>query len=662
MDSMIPIGQKNTLAEYMILSGADNSPPMLEKDMYDSWKKNQADCDLKATNIILQGLPSDIYSLVNHHRVSKDLWERIQLLMQGQKRVVKCFNYQWEGHMARQCPKPKMKRDATWFRDNVLLVEVQGHGDDPIDAINKILSFMSTVITSFIPSTNNQLRNSSNPRQQATIHDGRMTVRPVQERHTSFATSMSGTRTNVSGTRGNNSDPRVIKGLVTQTVITHIATYQADDLDAYDSDCDDFSIAKTFLMANLSSYGSNVLSEVPISDNTNNDMLNQSVQEMPYFEKYYLIRPMLYDGSVIAKETNVISIADSEETLMLEEEIRSKMLLKQSDPMVLEKKVNIKPINYAKLNRLSKDFGKRFILEQELSDEQAFQLQTLHPNTDQSASSPIKIMAPREIPKVVQIVLWYLDSGCSKYMIRDRSQLTNFVHKFFGTVKFDNDRIEKIMRKKYILVIVDDYSRFTWVKFLASKAEAPDFIIKFFKMIQVKLNATVRNIRTDNGTEFVNQTLQDCYEQVGISHETSVVQTLQKMVLLKGKSELVSCPDKVMLIKLKWIYEVKTGEFGRVLENKARLVAQRFRQEEGIDFEELFALVARIEAFCIFVEKAANKNKTIFQMDVKTAFLNGELKEKVYVSQPKGFVDQNNPSQVYKLKKALYGLKQAPRT
>ncbi|GKC60265.1 hypothetical protein Tco_1087863 [Tanacetum coccineum] len=114
-----------------------------------------------------------------------------------------------------------------------------------------------------------------------------------------------------------------------------------------------------------------------------------------YLKKAQQIRPMLYDGNVIAKETNVISIADSEETLMLEEESRSKMLLKQSDPMVLEKKVNTKPINYAKLNRLSEDFGKRFIPQRELSDEQA-----LHPNPDQSASSPVKIKAPRELPKV----------------------------------------------------------------------------------------------------------------------------------------------------------------------------------------------------------------------------------------------------------------------
>ncbi|GJY90588.1 retrovirus-related pol polyprotein from transposon TNT 1-94 [Tanacetum coccineum] len=125
--------------------------------------------------------------------------------------------------------------------------------------------------------------------------------------------------------------------------------------------------------------------------------------------------------------------------------------------------------------------------------------------------------------------------------------------------------------------------------------------------------------------------------------------------------ELVPCPDNVFLIKLKWIYKVKTDESGGVLKNKAQLVAQGFRQEEGIDFEESFAPVARIEAIYIFVTYAAHKNMIIYQMDVKMAFLNGELKEEFYISQPEGFVDQDNPSHVYKLKKALYGLKQAPR-
>nr|GEU47342.1 retrovirus-related Pol polyprotein from transposon TNT 1-94 [Tanacetum cinerariifolium] len=128
-----------------------------------------------------------------------------------------------------------------------------------------------------------------------------------------------------------------------------------------------------------------------------------------------------------------------------------------------------------------------------------------------------------------------------------------------------------------------------------------------------------------------------------------------------SSNELVSCLDKVLLIKLKWIYKVKTDEFGRVLKNKARLVAQGLRQEEGIDFEESFTSVARIEAICIFVANAAHKNMAIYQMNVKMAYLNGELKEEVYVSQLERFVDQDNPSHVYKLKKSLYGLKQAPR-
>ncbi|GJS02087.1 retrovirus-related pol polyprotein from transposon TNT 1-94 [Tanacetum coccineum] len=425
-------------------------------------------------------------------------------------------------------------------------------------------------------------------------------------------------------------------------------------------------------------------------------------------------------------------------------------------------------------------------------------------------------------------------------------------------------RVASINGKKYILVIVDDYSQFTWVKFLASKDEVPDFVIKFLKMIQVRLNAPVRKIRTDNGTEFVNQTLRSYYRSVGISHEklvtrssqqngvverqnrtlveaaqtiktnlsylhvfgalcypnndsedlgklqpkadigifigyapknkayriynrrtrkvietihvdfdelttmaseqlgsgcglqfltpttsilvaatlragyladspmsTSIVQDApstsipstqvqeHSLIISQGFEESPKMPHfhddplhedstsqgsssnvrpihtpfellgrwtkdhpkanvirdpsrsvstrKQLQTNAMWCYFdafltlVKTDEFGRVLKNKARLVAQGFRQEEGIDFKESFALVSRIEAIYIFVANAANKNMTIFQMDVKTAFLNGELKEKVYVSQLERFVDQDNTSHVYKLKKALYGLKQAPR-
>ncbi|GKC13978.1 retrovirus-related pol polyprotein from transposon TNT 1-94 [Tanacetum coccineum] len=116
-----------------------------------------------------------------------------------------------------------------------------------------------------------------------------------------------------------------------------------------------------------------------------------------------------------------------------------------------------------------------------------------------------------------------------------------------------------------------------------------------------------------------------------------------------------------MVITLKWIYKVKLDELGGILKNKARLVAHGYRQEEGINFEESFAPVARLEAIRIFLAYAAHMNMVVYQMDVKMTFLNGILREEVYVSQPDGFVDQDNLNHVYKLKKALYGLKQASR-
>nr|GEY63494.1 retrovirus-related Pol polyprotein from transposon TNT 1-94 [Tanacetum cinerariifolium] len=97
------------------------------------------------------------------------------------------------------------------------------------------------------------------------------------------------------------------------------------------------------------------------------------------------------------------------------------------------------------------------------------------------------------------------------------------------------------------------------------------------------------------------------------------------------------------------------------MKNKACLVARGYRQEEGIDFEESFAPITRLEAICIFIAFVAYMNMVVYQIDVKTTFLNGILREEVYVSQPDGFVDLENPNHVYKLKKSIYGLKQAPQ-
>ncbi|GKB97725.1 retrovirus-related pol polyprotein from transposon TNT 1-94 [Tanacetum coccineum] len=112
---------------------------------------------------------------------------------------------------------------------------------------------------------------------------------------------------------------------------------------------------------------------------------------------------------------------------------------------------------------------------------------------------------------------------------------------------------------------------------------------------------------------------------------------------------------------MKWIWKNNRDEENTVIGNKSRLVAKGYAHKEGIDFEESFALVARLEAVRLFVAYAAHKSFPVYKIDVKTTFIYGPLKEEVYVNQPDGFTDPYHPDQVYRLKKALYGLKQAPR-
>ncbi|GJS74881.1 copia protein [Tanacetum coccineum] len=124
---------------------------------------------------------------------------------------------------------------------------------------------------------------------------------------------------------------------------------------------------------------------------------------------------------------------------------------------------------------------------------------------------------------------------------------------------------------------------------------------------------------------------------------------------------LVPALDNIKPLTLKWLFKNKHDEENTIIRNKTLLVVRGYRQEEGIDFEESFASVAKMEAIRIFLAYTAHKSFIVFQMDVKTTFLHGSLKEDVYVCQPEGFIDADHPSHVYKLKKALYGLKQAPR-
>ncbi|TLX66435.1 hypothetical protein E9993_23415, partial [Labilibacter sediminis] len=125
--------------------------------------------------------------------------------------------------------------------------------------------------------------------------------------------------------------------------------------------------------------------------------------------------------------------------------------------------------------------------------------------------------------------------------------------------------------------------------------------------------------------------------------------------------DLVPTPQGVSVVGSLWVYRNKSDEDGVIVRNKARLVVKGYSQQEGIDYDETFAPVARIEAIRIFLAFAAHKNFKVYQMDVQCAFLNGEIDREVYVQQPPGFEDPKFPDHCYKLQKAVYGLKQAPR-
>ncbi|GJT33153.1 retrovirus-related pol polyprotein from transposon TNT 1-94 [Tanacetum coccineum] len=326
MDSMIPIGQKNTLAEYMILSGADNCPPILDNDLVTRIKKYaelsaaekiQADCDMKATNIILQGLPSDIYSLVNHHTVAKG--------SMGNSSTTNARYLIDKAGKRRAYPQPQSVPQIEYTVsivnqqthlaefpqiDSGLTVLVFKQGDDPIDAINKMMSFLSTIgrPNSYLADTLGTRANTfgtggNNSGQQRVVkcfncqgesHMARQCLKPKRKKDATWLRD----KVLLVEAQGNGK-------VLNEEKLEFLA--DPDNLDGYNSDCDEISTTKEVLMSNLSSYDSYVVYEV------------------------------------------------------------------------------------------------------------------------------------------VQIVLWYLDSGFSKHMIEDCSELTNFIHKILDIVKFGNDQVAKIM-------------------------------------------------------------------------------------------------------------------------------------------------------------------------------------------------------------------------
>ncbi|GKB31246.1 integrase, catalytic region, zinc finger, CCHC-type containing protein [Tanacetum coccineum] len=343
-------------------------------------------------------------------------------------------------------------------------------GDGPIDAINHMMSFLSAVVISRYPTTNNQLRNSSNPRQQATINDGRddswfkdkvLLVQAqangqiLHEEELAFF-----------------ADPGNAEGQATQTVITHNAAYQADDLDAYDSDCDELNTAKVALMANLSHYGSDALAEVNNQDNMDNNMINQAVQEMLSSEQSSVVN---HSDTEITKENHDLDVAHM-----------------NNDPF----------------------FGIPI------------------PENVFEASSSLDV-----IPTIVH------------------------------TAAPNSEHITKWTKDHPLDNIIGELERPVYTRLQLHEQALFCYYDAFLTSVEPK--------------NYKDTLTQACWIE-------AMQKELNEFERLKVW-ELVPHPDKVMVITLKWIYNVKLEELGGILKNKARLVARGYRQEEGIDFNESFA-------------------------------------------------------------------------
>nr|GFB13370.1 retrovirus-related Pol polyprotein from transposon TNT 1-94 [Tanacetum cinerariifolium] len=195
-----------------------------------------------------------------------------------------------------------------------------------------------------------------------------------------------------------------------------------------------------------------------------------------------------------------------------------------------------------------------------------------------------------------------------------------------------------------------------------------DFYDEYFDSSKIMKSSTT-NVETSINEEVFHEVCKSFQRESYLSSlNDDVQQSLEEVILPQTNTQsisnnMIANGDEASksVIKTKWIFKKKKDESSLVIQNKARLVAVGYSQQKGIDYDETFAPVVRIEAICLFLAYAAHKNFTIFQMDVKTAFLNGILKEEVYVGQPPGFVSKQYPDHVYTLDKALYGLKQAPR-
>ncbi|GJR31867.1 integrase, catalytic region, zinc finger, CCHC-type containing protein [Tanacetum coccineum] len=1032
-----------TLAEHIIVAGAENRPLMLDSIdngllVYPTVEENgqtrpmkyselteaqqlQDDCEVQATNIILHGLLPDVYALVNHREMAKDIWDRGETLYECYSRFSQLVNdmhtigmtiqqvqvntkflnaltSEWSkfvtdiklakslyttnydqlyAHFSQHerhanevlnpqqhlvSPPPFISPSMTQQSqaefpqlESCLVVPMFQQGKDPIECINKAMAFLSVVASRFPPS-NNQLRTSSNPRNQATIQDGRVTAQqctqPKRPRNVAwFKEKLMLAEAQEAGQILDEeqlaflADPGISEAPVAQQTIPQNSAFQTEDLDAYDSDCDDLSSAKAVLMANLSSCDPEVLSEdfqdneihsdsniIPYSqylqesqdaviqdtnssapndllvlslveqmtdhvahldkENQTNKMVNESLttelerykERVAIFEQRLNVdlnkRKKLIDSQMddlirdrnaklaafqqeidtlkqtlsnvkekeslsktltcIAKEHTMIFVFDDEETLILEEESQSNMLDKQNDPISIEKKVKISPIDYSKLNKIKEDFGNVLIeapselpnvslvneslkkLKYELANfdyvvkkrttfdvitagawgfehtkacfvteiipflkvlkdtfnaldrtllDKITEVQTIFNQmeavVDKCSCLELETELLKEndlIEKVVYDKLLKSYSTLEKHCIclelttqlnqevfqkdnfRENQNAPTFNQLFeLNELKAQSqekdtvirklkDRITSLSGKDTMENVKKDIDEIETIKLSVGDSVANYFLRlknkwvanetcpnspkpskKLVVVTPMNKDKKVRfaepvtsssNIPKQTNSLKTKDSNKPLFTSTGVKPTTGLVPNIPSSTPYvpptKNDWEILfqpmfdeylnpsPCDDPQVLAVIAPEPVMSTGTpSSTTIDQDAPLISTSQTPPEtpssviplGVEEADHDIKVAQMDnnpfvefpipepsseysftqAIRIFIAFAAHMNMVVYQMDLKTAFLNDVLREEVYVSQPDGFVDLENPNHVYKLKKALYGLKPAPR-
>nr|GEU77200.1 retrovirus-related Pol polyprotein from transposon TNT 1-94 [Tanacetum cinerariifolium] len=815
-----------TLAEHIIVAGAKNRPPMLEKSMYDLWascihlfikgKKNEKNIEdvyeVQATNIILHGLPPDVYALVNHHEVAKAIWDKVKLLMKGTE-----LSYQEDFGQA-----------APMFQKE----------EDPIDCVNKAMAFLSVVASRF-PSSNNQLRTSSNLRNQASIQDAKAVLManlsscdldvpdvPYSDSYPNDMLNQAETQdAGIQDTNSSTPNNLLILSLVEQMTdqVANLDKKNQTNKMTKNAKLKDFKQEINTLKETLS----NNVKEKESLTTTLNVFKTESKEKE---SKNWMHNKLLVKHSNHPSVTSGVSHTpvkvevprELPKLILIDNDQLLNQIMSQKIMHIAMNSVDILDVNKSCVDECSKCLelktellNKKDFIEKDVYDklEKVFAIAALKNElrklkgknvVDTAVSKPVVTTTPKMFklnmeplaPKLLQNTNFHmdyikhsrdhadilqeivenaralspldsnLDSAC-KYVQRiqevlvyvretcpclskhseklvavtpmnkdkkvrfgntknDRiwqpscSNKTNKVKDQSRSVKSRKNKKNRVDKTECNAQVMQSMLNANSVSKSVSRTftivgnRCPLTRIASTKIVPPKESTISLGITPTQGILVYNRRPKasrfvgcpNCSVVFGLrvlkAHDRKSLLTHQLLIapepavstglpsstiidqdatsistsqttpethlLSEESSTEVIIPNNVHLINQppehinKWTKDHPINNVIGDPSRQVRLVARGYRQEEGIDFEESFALVARLKAIRIFIAFAAHINMVVYQMDVKTAFLNGILREEVYVSQPNGFVDAKNPNHVYKLKKALYGLKQALRT